>query len=52
MAIFPGDSPVQRYKIKLDLSKQSVELHKITGGSWQAAFTFQQPSPTQVMLPW
>jgi uncharacterized membrane protein YphA (DoxX/SURF4 family) len=50
MAIFPGDSPVQRYKIKLDPSKQSVELHKITGGSWRAEFTFQQHSPTQVML--
>ena len=50
MAIFPGDSPVQRYKIKLDPAKESVELHKITGGSWKAAFTFQQPSPTQVTL--
>jgi uncharacterized membrane protein YphA (DoxX/SURF4 family) len=50
MAIFPGDSPVQRYKIKLDPSKQSVELHKITGGIWNATFTFQQPSPTQVTL--
>jgi uncharacterized membrane protein YphA (DoxX/SURF4 family) len=50
MAIFSGDSPVQRYKIKLDPSKQSVELHKITGGSWKAAFAFQQPSPTQVTL--
>ena len=50
MAIFPGDSPVQRYKIKLDPSKQSVELHKITGGSWEAAFSFQQPSPTLVTL--
>lgn len=50
MAIFPGDSPVQRYKIELDPAKKSVELHKITGGSWKADFTFQQPSPTQVTL--
>jgi hypothetical protein len=50
MAIFPGDGPVQRYKVKLDPSKGSVELRKITGGSWDAAFTFQQPSPTQVTL--
>lgn len=50
MAIFPGESPVQRYKIKLDPVKQSIELHKTTGGSWKSAFTFQQPSPTQLTL--
>jgi uncharacterized membrane protein YphA (DoxX/SURF4 family) len=50
MAIFSGESPVQRYKINFDSSKQSVELHKITGGSWKSAFTFQQSSPTQITL--
>lgn len=50
MAIFPGHGPVQRYKIKLDPSKQSVELSKIVPGSWKASFSFEENSPTQLTL--
>lgn len=50
MAIFPGDSPVQRYKIKLDQSKHSLQLSKIVPGSWQASFSFEENSPTQLTL--
>jgi uncharacterized membrane protein YphA (DoxX/SURF4 family) len=50
MAIFPGDSPVQRYKVKLDPSKHSLQLGKIVPGSWQASFSFEENSPTQLTL--
>ena len=50
MAIFPGDSPVQRYKIKLDQSKRSLQLSKIVPGSWKASFSFEENSPTQLTL--
>lgn len=50
MAIFPGDSPVQRYKIKLDPSKRSLQLSKIVPGSWKASFSFEENSPTQLTL--
>jgi hypothetical protein len=50
MAIFPGDSPVQRYKIKLDQSKRSLQLSKIVPGSWTASFSFEESSPAQVTL--
>jgi uncharacterized membrane protein YphA (DoxX/SURF4 family) len=50
VAIFPGDSPVQRYKVKLDPSKRSLQLSKIFPGSWKASFSFEENSPTQLTL--
>ena len=50
MAIFPGDSPVQRYKIQLDQSKRSLQLTKIVPGSWKASFSFEENSPAQLTL--
>jgi hypothetical protein len=50
MTIFPGDNPVQRYKIKLDPSKRSLQLSKIVPGSWKANFSFEENSPTQLTL--
>jgi hypothetical protein len=50
MAIFPGDTPVQRYKIKLDPVKRSLQLSKIVPGSWNANFSFEENSPTQLTL--
>lgn len=50
MAVFPGESPVQRYKIKLDSAKHSLQLSKIVPGSWKASFSFEENSPTQLTL--
>jgi len=50
MAIFPGESPVQRYKIQLDQSKRSLQLSKIVPGGWKANFSFEENSPTQLTL--
>jgi hypothetical protein len=50
MAIFPGESPVQRYKIKLDQTKHSLQLSKTVPGSWKANFSFEENSPTQLTL--
>jgi uncharacterized membrane protein YphA (DoxX/SURF4 family) len=50
MAIFPGDTPVQRYKIKLDPVKRSLQLSKIVPGSWKANFSFEEISPIQLTL--
>jgi uncharacterized membrane protein YphA (DoxX/SURF4 family) len=50
MAIFPGERPVQRYKIKLDPVKHSLQLSKIVPGSWKASFNFEENSPTQLTL--
>lgn len=50
MAIFPGDGPVQRYKIKLDQSKRNLQLSKIVPGSWKASFGIEENSSTQLTL--
>jgi hypothetical protein len=45
MGIFPGEGPVKRYKVKVDLEKESLELNRIGGGSWKAQFNVEQRSP-------
>ena len=50
IGVFPAEGAVQRYRIKLDQSRKSLELNSIYGGSWKADFTFEQTSPTQLML--
>ncbi|HSK43267.1 MAG TPA: hypothetical protein VLA83_05190 [Candidatus Binatia bacterium] len=50
VAIFAGDGPVRRYKIKLDQSKKGLELNSIRGGNWKADFSFEQRSPTLLTL--
>jgi uncharacterized membrane protein YphA (DoxX/SURF4 family) len=50
IGVFPAEGAVQRYRIKLDQSRKSLELSSIYGGSWKADFTFEQTSPGQLML--